>query len=216
MPLSTAPHPRRTGRELLAREAAKCKLALPEADLDALAAYLDLLRQWGARINLTGYKTPKAMVRHLFLESLVLDRWLPEHTRALDVGSGAGFPALPLKLRRPAVPWRLVEPRRKKGMFLQEVAARLGLEGVVVDPRSIQEVAHDPNLTEGFDLITIRGFDFRWKDLAPLLAPGGTLALITAQGKGNALKAARPPWVGFAAGHPLPYGRRFCFRFRRV
>jgi len=108
---------------------------LEPAQLTAISAYLDLLLRWNARMNLTSVRDPEHIVTRHFGESLfaaarLLDRNAGIH--AIDVGSGAGFPGLPLKIYAPRLRLTLIESQNKKTTFLREVARSLALTEVEI------------------------------------------------------------------------------------
>jgi 16S rRNA (guanine527-N7)-methyltransferase len=93
-----------------------------------LSLYLDLLLKWNARTNLTAIRDPEEIVRRHFGESLFAAHHLdPATTTLLDLGSGAGFPGLPIALLRPEIAVTLAESQNKKATFLREAARTLGL-----------------------------------------------------------------------------------------
>ncbi|HUZ95938.1 MAG TPA: 16S rRNA (guanine(527)-N(7))-methyltransferase RsmG [Edaphobacter sp.] len=103
-------------------------LAPPADLLPRLSAYLDLLLKWNARTNLTAIREPEEIVRRHFGESLFAARHLgAEVDTLLDLGSGAGFPGVPIALLRPEVRVTLAESQNKKAAFLREVVRTLGL-----------------------------------------------------------------------------------------
>ena len=85
-------------------------------------------------MNLTALRSPREIIIHHFLDSLLLLPHLPQTARLLDIGSGAGFPGLPLKIARPGLTIDLVEATAKKVSFLKEAVRRLGLSGMNVIP----------------------------------------------------------------------------------
>jgi len=88
--------------------------------------------RWNARTNLTAIKTDEeALLKH-YADSIVMTEVLPESGRILDVGSGGGFPGLPLAVVREDLEWTLLEPRQKRVSFLRASIARLGLKNVRV------------------------------------------------------------------------------------
>lgn len=112
---------------------------LSETQQAQFAAYLDLLLRWNARMNLTAIRDPEQIVIRHFGESLFAARHLyPSRClatgdwRLLDIGSGAGFPGLPIKLWAPALQLTLLESNQRKATFLREVARTLQLTGVEV------------------------------------------------------------------------------------
>ena len=104
-------------------------LAPPADLLPRLSAYLDLLLKWNARTNLTAIREPEEIVRRHFGESLFAARHLgPEEVDTLlDLGSGAGFPGLPIALLRPDIRVTLAESQHKKASFLREAVRTLGV-----------------------------------------------------------------------------------------
>ncbi len=130
--------------------------AQPSSSLfDSLSLYLDLLVKWNARTNLTAIRDPEAIVCRHFGESLFLAGHLPESTRTvLDLGSGAGFPGVPLHLLRPDLSVTLAESQQKKVAFLRETIRCLGLETRVHAGRA-EELANGPT----FDAVVLRAVD---------------------------------------------------------
>ena len=122
---------------------------------DQLSLYLDLLHKWNARTNLTAIRDPEEIVRRHFGESLFAARHLdPATTTLLDLGSGAGFPGLPIALLRPEIAVTLAESQNKKATFLREVVRTLGLPVEIWAARA-------ENLPESrqFHTVTLRAVD---------------------------------------------------------
>lgn len=148
-----------------------------ERSLALFEVYLNELCRWNARMNLVGPASRDRVVRELILDSLVAFPLLPERGRLLDVGSGAGFPAIPLKICGPDMEFFLVEPIQKRVNFLKQVIRITGLAGISVTTGRIEAGAGrlDP---AGYDVVTARA-------VAPLrrtvrlcgghVAPGGAL-----------------------------------------
>jgi 16S rRNA (guanine527-N7)-methyltransferase len=118
--------------DLLQEGVAALGLELPPATLVQLQTYLEELKLWNAKINLTGLKTDRDIVIKHFLDSLAVLPFLDGANSLVDLGSGAGFPGLVLKLARPHLTLTLVEAREKKAAFLEYLAARFNLTGVQV------------------------------------------------------------------------------------
>jgi 16S rRNA (guanine527-N7)-methyltransferase len=119
-------------RNLLVRGTQALDLELSPEQLDQFLAYLELLLKWNQKINLTALRSPRDIIIHHLLDSLLLLTYLPETGNLLDLGSGAGFPGIPLKIARPGLIIDLVEATAKKASFLKEVVRRLGLSGTAV------------------------------------------------------------------------------------
>jgi 16S rRNA (guanine527-N7)-methyltransferase len=168
--------------------------ALPLSTLDQISTYIDLLLRWNARINLTGIRRPEEIVTRHFGESFFLARHLfpksgtdhrpltTDHRppRVLDIGSGAGFPALPLKLWAPHIHLTLVESNHKKAAFLREVARALTLTNINVITDRAEVLAARPDFprTEVVTLRAVEHFDTILPQALALLAPDATLAVL--------------------------------------
>jgi 16S rRNA (guanine527-N7)-methyltransferase len=186
---------------------------LPDVALKQISTYIDLLRRWNARINLTSVCNPEAIVTRHFGESLFLARhlfpagapdsasitlegapskpgppsragfrvmgWklrLAGDVHVLDIGSGAGFPGLPVKIWAPSVRLTLVESNHKKAAFLSEVARALTLTDINVMTERAETLRLPPA-----QVVTFRAVE-RFETILPMaarfLAPAGRLALL--------------------------------------
>ena len=154
--------------KLLEQGARSLGIHLFGGQLEQFELYYRELAEWNRRANLTAITgCEETQVRH-FLDSLTaclpfkgrddspLDK-LPGVRRVVDVGSGAGFPGLPLKLAFPGIELHLVESVGKKTAFLEHVAGLLGLEDVIIHQGRAETLAHQPELRESFDLALVRG-----------------------------------------------------------
>jgi 16S rRNA (guanine527-N7)-methyltransferase len=174
--------------------AAALGLELAPATLEHLRLYLEELQRWNAKINLTGLTTGRDIVIKHFLDSLAVLPWLEDAASLMDLGSGAGFPGLVLKLARPHLALTLVEARQKKAAFLEYLASRLKLSGV-----RVVQIHLTPALAQKWEpkvaAVVSRATFFlpRLLELAaPLLAPGGVvLALKSVHLALNELEAAK-------------------------
>ena len=151
---------------------------LSVAQLEQLASYLDRLLRWNARTNLTAVREPEYIVSRHIGESLFAARHLArpgDLFSAADLGSGAGFPGLPLKIWAPSLRVTLVESQNKKATFLREVIRALQLKDADVFS------GRGEDLDQRFDLVTLRAvehFEAALAVAARLLAPDGRLALL--------------------------------------
>lgn len=145
---------------------------------EQLLAYLDLLLKWNAKMNLTAIREPEQIVRRHFGESLALAELVDELAGievAADLGSGAGFPGLPLAIYCPEIKVTLIESQNKKATFLKEVVRTLELSSVSVLNQRAEEVALR------FDLITMRAVERFTQALmvgTGMLREGGYLGLL--------------------------------------
>lgn len=124
---------------------------LPAGAADQLAELLGELARWNQKVNLTAIREPAAMISGHLLDSLAVRPFL-KGTRILDVGTGAGFPGLPLAIAEPERHLELVDSNNKKIQFVQHVAARLGLANV----RAVKARSEDYAPDERFDTVLAR------------------------------------------------------------
>lgn len=128
---------------------------LSDAQVDQILVYLDLLLRWNQKINLTAIRDPKECLTRHFGESFLLSKAITIAGKLLDVGSGAGFPGLALKILVPEVTIELLEPVGKKRAFLKEVINVCGLKSIHVSGNRIEELAQEtPHAF--FDIVTAR------------------------------------------------------------
>lgn len=177
---------------------------LPEVQFQIISIYIDLLLRWNTRINLTAIRDSEEIVSRHFGESLFLARHLfPEHgaggVRVLDIGSGAGFPGLPLKIWAPAISLTLVEANHKKAAFLREVIRALTLTDVNVLTARAETLP--PALADVVTLRAVERFETILPTAASLLAPAGRLALLISSAQLSLLSTLTP---SFAWQPPIP------------
>lgn len=146
-----------TIQDLLAPYLAKSTGFEPPSDLyTQLSEYLDLLLKWNARTNLTAIREPEEIVRRHFGESLFAALHLAAETDSLlDLGSGAGFPGIPIALVHPQIQITLAESQNKKASFLREVVRTLRLAHVEVWTGRAESLPADRR----FHTVTLRAVD---------------------------------------------------------
>jgi 16S rRNA (guanine527-N7)-methyltransferase len=174
----SARHPAPFGPEdLLVRGASALGLGLDSSQIQAFGLYREELIRWSARTNLTALREPEEIVREGFLDSLACLLFVPpEASRVLDIGSGAGFPAIPIKLTRPTLKVSLVEASRKKTTFLRHIVRSLDLQDVRVVQCRAEDLATDPAEQGKYDLAFARAvapLSEQVRLVAPFLRPGG-------------------------------------------
>jgi 16S rRNA (guanine527-N7)-methyltransferase len=176
-------------RELL--EPFEVELSSPQ--ISCLLTYLGLLTRWNQRINLTGIRNPEQCVTRHFGESLYLARCVRLEGRLLDIGSGAGFPGLALKIAFPGLAATLLEPVAKKRAFLKEVARACQMESVEVRAERLEQLVRQ-RPSPSFDAVTARAvghLDRLVPDAVTCLKVGGRLCLWLSHGQGASLVGTR-------------------------
>jgi 16S rRNA (guanine527-N7)-methyltransferase len=167
---------------------------LDQAKLEQVRHYLEMLLKWNARINLTAVRTPEGIVQRHFGESFFTAQKLfpakPSSAETLiDVGSGAGFPGLPIKILIPDLQVTLIESQNKKATFLKEAIRALQLK----DVRVYAGRAEDSGLRA--DMVTMRAvekFEAALPIACSLLKPNGRLALLISAAQIGKAKAVLP------------------------
>jgi 16S rRNA (guanine527-N7)-methyltransferase len=189
-------------RSRLIRRAAKANLFLAEGVADRLSAYYELLARWNRKINLTSIDNVDEAIDRLLLEPVAASRYVPAEARLLmDIGSGGGSPAIPLKLAIPRLSLTMVEAKARKSAFLREAVRQLGLAATQVENARYEELLARPELHERHDLVTLRAVRTEARLLTSMqafLAPGGVMLLFRGPSGPNAPSAMVPPleWTG--------------------
>ncbi len=158
---------------------------------DQFAAHALILNEWNQKTNLTAIASPIEMAVKHFLDSIVSSRYIASGSRLLDVGSGAGFPGIPLKVMIPSLNVTLVDATRKKVSFLNHVIRQLHLKRITAIQSRIEDMQQE--WKGRFDVVVCRAFsslgDFAEKSL-PLLGPEGLLMAYKGRELGNDLDQA--------------------------
>ena len=208
-----------TARSLtvLAAEAERLGLRLDRRALERFERYLELLESWRGRAGLTADVEPELVQRRHFGESLALLVTLREAglltpgspAAVVDVGAGAGFPGLPLRIVEPAPELTLIESHGRRCRFLETVVEELALERVSVVQARAEEAGRDPALRERFDVAVARAvapLAVLVEYALPLLRPGGVLAAPKGSRAARELReaAAAIDALGGCAEEPQP------------
>jgi 16S rRNA (guanine527-N7)-methyltransferase len=154
MPMSERTPARPAPIAELAPESAALGVTLSDAAITRFQNYIDTLMLWRTRLALTTAATPQQVVRDHILDSLVLCRFIQPGMRVADLGSGAGFPGVPLAIACDGARFSLVESRRKKANFLREVVRSAMLANVEVIEERAERLAD--GVTKPWDLVVSR------------------------------------------------------------
>jgi 16S rRNA (guanine527-N7)-methyltransferase len=206
-----------------ANTASSSSARLTPVQLEQISTYIDLLIRWNARINLTAIRTPEEIVTRHFGESLFAANHLlscpegateasPEHSgtsvasrspnHLADLGSGAGFPGLPMKIWSPATRVTLIESNNKKVAFLREVIRAITLTNIDVYPGRAENFP--PASANLLTLRAVERFDAILPTATTLLVPGGRLALLIGQSQVPRARDLAPS-LRWSAPIPIPH-----------
>ncbi|MEW5984800.1 MAG: 16S rRNA (guanine(527)-N(7))-methyltransferase RsmG [Acidobacteriota bacterium] len=205
--------------ERLLKRARRAGVTVDASLADRLSAYYRLLESWNQKINLTAFNlagAPDEAIDRLLVEPLVASRHLAgshahphfvvgPHPQMLDIGSGGGSPAIPLKLALPNVRLLMVESKTRKSAFLREAIRQLGIEGADVLTARAEELLARPELHESQDFVTVRAVRTEQKLMVRLqafLRLGGRIMLFRAAGGSESPPMVTPPLV-YEATVPL-------------
>jgi len=151
-------------------------LSLDNGSIERLERHYKLLVRWNSKINLTRIVEVRAAVQFHYLESVFLASFIESPVRVIDVGSGAGFPGIPLAVCRPDLSIQLVEPNLKRATFLRESARTLELSNIGIASRRFDrtEVADDDVIVsralEGLDALLPELLSSRAADVVLLVS----------------------------------------------
>ncbi len=162
---------------------------LSESQLQSTSTYIDILQKWNARVNLTAIRDPEQIVTRHFGESYFSAQKLLDEDwsgTVLDLGSGAGFPGIPIAISRPKATVTLIESNGKKAAFLGEVMSQLGLANVAVFSGRGEAIGRKADLVA---MRAVESFELALGVAASLVDNGGRLGLLVGQSQADAARA---------------------------
>jgi len=167
-------------REFTIRSVKELGLTVGDIHAEQFMRYLAHLIEWNKAINLTAIVDPKKIINKHFVDSLVglVATSFPKNGMVLDVGSGGGFPGIPLKIMRSDIRLTLVEPVQKKCSFLNSVIGLLKLQDVSTFCGTIEQYTKQP-LSDAIDMVVVRALKYEEirKHLPALLTSKGKVVL---------------------------------------
>ena len=134
----------------------KLGITLSEIQLKQFYNYMNLLIEWNKKINLTAITEPNEIILKHFVDSLTISKYISDGTRVVDVGTGAGFPGIPLKIYRQDIEITLLDSLQKRINFLDEVIRELNLEKIETIHSRVEDFGKDKKYREKFDIATSR------------------------------------------------------------
>lgn len=149
---------------------------LSEIQLKQFYNYMNLLIEWNKKVNLTAITEPDEIILKHFVDSLTISKYISDGTKVVDVGTGAGFPGIPLKIVRQDVDITLLDSLQKRINFLDEVINELNLEKITTIHSRVEDFGKNKKYREEFDIATSRAvanLSTLSEYLLPLVKVGG-------------------------------------------
>ena len=160
------------------------KIRFSVEQLEQFFVYMNLLIEWNEKMNLTAITEPEEIVLKHFIDSVTILNKLDNYAKIVDVGTGAGFPGIPLSIMNPTLKITLVDSLNKRLIFLQEVVNKLNLKNIEIIHARAEEFGQNKKYRESFDFATSRAVA-NLATLSEYLIP-----LIKVNGKVISMKAA--------------------------
>lgn len=196
------------------------QIEITDEQLEKFQRYMELLVEWNQKMNLTAITDPEGVTVKHFYDSLMVLRCteIPQGASLIDVGTGAGFPGIPLAIMRPGLQLTLLDSLNKRLVFLEEVCRSLGIHAQLRHARA-EEGGRQAGLRESFDIATARavaGMNVLCEYCLPFVKKGGLfIAMKGPDGENEVKEASRG--IGVLGGKPeklekltLPDGSQRC------
>ncbi|MFZ5565230.1 MAG: 16S rRNA (guanine(527)-N(7))-methyltransferase RsmG [Thermodesulfobacteriota bacterium] len=191
-------------RRFLAENARTMGIDVTDRQLEQFSIHARELARWNKTVNLTAITDPaESAIKH-FLDAMVPAPFIDPGGSLLDIGTGAGFPGIPLKVLVPSIALTLVESSIKRVTFLGQVVRLLSLESVTILHRRVEQVPRPPE-TPAFDTVICRAFASLTAFVAaalPLAGPSGQLIAMKGSGYKKELDALRQSTIKLPSGKP--------------
>lgn len=143
-------------KELMCFYGKQIDIKFNDKQLNQFYEYMNLLLEWNEKINLTAITNPEEIVLKHFIDSLTINKYIENNRTIADVGTGAGFPGIPLKIYRSDLNVTLVDSLNKRINFLNDVISKLDLNNVNTVHSRIEDFGKDKRYRESFDYVTAR------------------------------------------------------------
>lgn len=132
------------------------QIKLDDNQINQFYTYMELLLEWNNKINLTAITDPEQIILKHFIDSMTIIKYIDGSKKIIDVGTGAGFPGIPLKIVRKDLKVTLVDSLNKRVKFLDEVIEKIKLEKIETIHARVEDIGKDKKYRETFDIATSR------------------------------------------------------------
>ena len=140
----------------LERLAKEINISLNEKMLEKFFCYKEMLKEWNEKINLTAIVEDKEIIIKHFIDSLTIEKYIDNNISLIDIGTGAGFPGIPLKIAKESINLTLMDSLNKRLIFLDEVCKKLELRNVKTVHGRAEDIGKDSKYREKYDIATAR------------------------------------------------------------
>lgn len=142
--------------EILNKHLKEIKIELQKEQIEKFYKYMNLLLEWNEKINLTAITEPEEVILKHFVDSLTISKYIEKGSKLVDMGTGAGFPGIPIKILRDDVEITLADSLNKRINFLNEVIKELNLKNIETVHTRAEEFGKNKKYREKFDIATSR------------------------------------------------------------
>lgn len=143
-------------KEKLTEKLRKIQIDISDIQIKQFYDYMHLLIEWNKKINLTAIIEPDEIILKHFIDSLTINNEIKKGDKIADIGTGAGFPGIPIKILNPENEVVLIDSLNKRLIFLDEVINKLGLQNISTVHARAEEIGHNKMYREQFDIVTSR------------------------------------------------------------
>ena len=171
-------------KKSLIEKANKIDVELNDRQLEEFYLYMNLLLEWNEKINLTAITKPEEIILKHFIDSLTICKYIKQEKSLIDVGTGAGFPGIPLKIVNKDIKITLLDSLNKRINFLDEVIEKLNLKNIETKHGRAEEFGKDKSYRENYDIATSRAvanLSTLSEYLIPLVKIGGRVISMKGQ-----------------------------------
>ena len=147
---------RKTFFDLMIEYGKEISIEFTEEQLQQFYQYMQLLLEWNEKMNLTAIVEPKEIILKHFIDSVTILKYIDKNKTLIDIGTGAGFPGIPVKIMRPDIEVTVLDSLNKRIHFLEEVINQLGLKKIETVHARIEEYGKNRKYRESYDIATSR------------------------------------------------------------
>ena len=172
----------------------KINIEFDDKKIEQFYKYMNLLIEWNEKINLTAITEPDDIILKHFIDSLTISKYINENKKIADIGTGAGFPGIPLKIAKPNIQMFLIDSLNKRIKFLEEVIKQNEIANTFAIHARAEEIGHNKEYRGNFDVVTSRAvarLNVLLEYMMPLVKLGGKCICLKGPNIGEELEEAK-------------------------